>query len=439
MGRTPGAAQLKISDVVGLPPFLEAPWTLLTPTADLSAPVRWVHTIDDPRPAALLQGQEFVLSTLSRFTEDRADLVASLRTYLNDLDSVKTSALAVEVLSDRPQLLQALHAVVEERQSETGGGLPIVLFTEQVRFVDITEHFHRFLVARHVAHESSADSYDPLFEASTHLIGDIAAGQLNSTAEAASRSQVLGMATTAHYRSLVLRFRPRRALVAAERSRAQELVAQAVRAVASRSQTRALAGEAPSKDLGILLALPHGTGDSAESTFCLALRRATEAARAPDSVPAFVITSGNPSSTILGAVSELESAHHIQRSLETILPRSEHFSGLGDAAADRGYWKASDLGSLGLLARLNDPEAARWFVAAQLGQVRGPSAPELRSLIRALASPTGTKAELASQLGISRPTLYSRMRRLERLIGRKLNDDVLQALHLALLVEDLHC
>lgn len=439
MGRTPEAAQLRVSDVVGLPPFLEAPWTLLTPAADLSAPVRWVHTIDDPRPAALLQGQEFVLSTLSRFTEDRTDLVASLRTYLNDLDSVQTSALAVEVLSERHRLLQALHTVVEERRSGTDRGLPIILFTEQVRFVDITEHFHRFLVARHIAHESSTDSYDPLFEASTHLIGDIAGGQLDSAEEATQRSQMLGMATTADYRSLLLRFRPTLTLTAAEKSRAHELVAQAVRAASSRSQTRVLTGESPSKDLGILLALPHGAGDSAESTFCTALRHATDAARAPDALPAFVIASGNPSSTIRGAVAELESAQHVLRSLETILPRSERFPGLGDAAADRGYWKASDLGALGLVARLDDPEAARWFVSAQLDRLRGSGAAELRPLIRALASPTGTKAELASQLGISRPTLYSRMRRLERLMGHKLDDEVLQALHLALLVEDLHC
>lgn len=438
MGHAEKVAQLRVSDVVELPPFLETAWTLLTPQADLSRPVRWVHTIDDPRPAALLQGQEFVLSTLSRFTEDRTDLVPSLHTYLEDLDSVQASALTVEVLENRPRLLQALRTVVHERQAGSTRALPILLFSEQVKFVDITEHFHRFLVARHIAHESTTESYDPLFEASTQLIGDIAGGQIDSMEQAAQRAQVLGMAPNAQYRSLVLRFRPTRRLSAADRSRAQELTAQTVRAVASRSPTRALAGATASGDVAILLALPHRDDEAAESTFCTALKNAADDLRSPEFIPAFIIASGTPSSTIVGAVSELDSARHVLRSLEPILPRADQFPGFADAAAERGCWKASDLGVLGLLARLEDPEAVRWFVASQLGNIHGPTAPELRALIRALASPTGTKAQLAAQLGISRPTLYSRMRRLERLLGRPLTDGTLQALHIALLLEDLY-
>lgn len=431
-------AQLRVSEVLGLPPFLETAWELLTPQADLARPVRWVHTIDDPRPAALLQGQEFVLSTLSRFTEDRTDLVPSLHAYLDELDSVHASALTVEVLENRPRLRQALQAVVAARQSAPAQTLPIILFSGQVRFVDITEHFHRFLVARHIARESTAETYDPLFEASTHLIGDIEGGQLDSTKEAAQRAQVLGMAATDQYRSLVLRFRPTRRLSAVDRARAQELTARTVRAVASQSRTRALAGATPSNDVGILLALPRYADETAESDFCLALRNAADDVRSPDFIPEFVVASGQPRSSILRAVAEMETAHHVLRSLEVILPRADRFPGFGRAAGDRGYWRASDLGVLGLLARLEGPDVARWFVTAHLGNLRNSIGPELRSLISALASPTGTKAELAAQLGISRPTLYSRMRRLERLIGRQLNDEALQGLHAALLLQDLY-
>lgn len=129
MSPTEGALSLRASDVVGLPPFLETAWEIITPHADLSRPVRWVHAVDDPRPAGLLQGQEFVLSTLSRFTEDRQDLLPALRRYVADLDSVQASALAVEVLADRPRLREALQTLAAQRQADRARELPILLLS----------------------------------------------------------------------------------------------------------------------------------------------------------------------------------------------------------------------------------------------------------------------------------------------------------------------
>ena len=430
--------QLKVADVLGLPPFLETPWETLTPQANLSRPVRWIHAIDDPRPAALLQGQEFVLSTLSRFTEDTVDLLASLRRYVNELVSVEASALAVEVLSDRPRLREALQTLSAELRSNSNEGLPIFLFDRQVRFVDITEHFHRFLVARLIAQESTTESYDPLFEVSTQLIRDVMEGRTDSAEEVSHRAQVMGLAGEASYESLVLRFSTADRLSAAELARAQQLTAQAARTVAARSHVRALVGETPAEDLGILLAMPQQADRSAESQFCLALQHAVEDTRSSGQVPSFVIAAGQSTPSILEAVIELASAQQVLHSLDTVLPRAERFPGLAEDAAVRGFWRASDLGVLGLLARVEDPAAIKWFVSSQLDSLNGPAGPELRELIRALASPTRTKVEVAADLGISRPTLYARMYRLQRLIGRRLNDEVIRALHLALILEDLH-
>lgn len=430
--------QLRVADVLGLQSFHEAHWEMLTPRADVSSPVRWVHAIDDPRPAALLQGQEFVLSTLSRFTEDAEDLIGPLRAYVEELDTVEASALAVEVLPDRPRLLEALRALAAERGTPSADSLPMVLFTEQVRFVDITEDFHQSLMAQHLAQEPSADAADPLFEVSTQLIRDVIGGHLTSAEQAAQRGQPLGVSGAAQYRTLVLRFRSGGRISPAERTRAKELIVQAVRTALTESSSKALVGQIASKDIGIVLALAPGRQTAPETDFCLALEHAVARTRGSGLVPAFDVASGEPRSTLLRAITELESAQQVLRSLGTILPRADRFPRIGHSAAERRYWRASDLGVLGLLARVEDQEAVEWFHSAQLGRLRGvDDTQELCEMIRALASPTSTKSEVAAVLGISRPTLYSRIRRVERLLGRELDDDLIRTLHAALLVEDL--
>lgn len=435
-----GPQQPTVAEVLSLPPFFNAEWELLTPTAELTRPVRWVHTIGVPRPASLLRGHEFVLSTLPRFSEDREDLLPALRSYLEDLDSVNASALAVEVFEDRPHLLEALRTLVAQRSAyETGtASLPIILFRAEVRFVEITEHFHRYMIARQHSAADTTEAHDPLFEASTQFIRDLSGGRDSTDKAAENRAQVLGMAGAAHYRSLVLRFRTPSPLSAAERSHAQQLTARTIRATASRLRIRALVGEAAAADLAIVLALGAEPDGTEESSFCRAVSHAAGEVSAPDFIPDFIISAGEHSSNVADAVAGLSAAHQVLRSLEVILPRAARCPGFGSAAGARGYWKAEDLGVLGLLARVQEPELISWFTSAQLGRLRGPEAPALRELIRALASPTGTKAELAAALGISRPTLYARMHRLERTLGRPLDADTLTALHLALLLEDLH-
>ena len=434
------AHQLSVSEVLSLPPFFDTEWELLTPAADLSQPVRWVHTIGVPRPASLLRGNEFVLSTLPRFTEDRDDLLPTLRTYLEDLDSVHASALAVEILDDRPRLLETLRELVDHRCSDGPSAmrLPIILFKAEVRFVEITEHFHRSLVAQQHPPHSESGAHDPLFEASTQFIRDVLGGRDSTDHAANDRARVLGMAGAAHYRSLVLRFKTPSPLSTSERTHAQQLTAKTIRATASRSKVRALVGETASHDLAILLALPESPARPEESSFCRAVSHAAGQASAPDFIPDFIISAGEPSTNVADAVTELIAAQQVLCSLETILPRAAQFPRFGSNAAARGYWKVDDLGMLGLLAQVQDPELINWFTSAQLGRLRGPEAPALRELIRALASSTGTKAELAAELGISRPTLYARIHRLERILGRPLEGETLTALHMALLLEDLH-
>ncbi|HIW98551.1 MAG TPA: PucR family transcriptional regulator [Candidatus Nesterenkonia stercoripullorum] len=430
--------QLQVLDLLELPTFLETPWELLTPQADLSRFVRWVHTIDVPRPSALLKGQEFVLTTLTPFTETREDLAESLTLYLDDVNSAQISALAIEILPERPRLLEALRAVVAQRCAEGRETLPIVLFSQQVRFVEITEHFHRLLIARQADRESDSEPYDPLFEVSSHLIRDIVGGSLTTNDEASARARALGVPSASRFRSLCLRFLPSTPLSSTGRAHAEKAVIAAARRAASRCHVSALIGATSSRDISIVFAPPESAKQDAATAFSLALRTEVSERREPAFIPPFLLSAGQPCSTFISAVSELKSAGHVLSSLEAVLPRADRFPGFADAADQRGYWKAHDLGALGLLTQLSPPETLAWYTSAQLGPLNLAAAPELRPLIHALASPTKTKAEVAAELGISRPTLYAHIQRLERLLGHTLDDHTLLALHLALLIQDIH-
>lgn len=430
--------QLQVLDLLDLPTFLETSWELLTPQADLSGFVRWIHTIEVPRPSTLLKGQEFVLTTLAPFTEAREDLAESLMLYLDDVASAQISALAIEILPDRPHLLDAIRTVVAQRSREIRETLPIILFTREVRFVEITEHFHRLLITRQADRDSDTEPYDPLFEVSTHLIRDVIGGSLATDDEAVTRARALGVTTSTHFRSLCLRFMPATPLSSVERTHSDKAIVAAARKAASRCHLSALVGATPSGDIGVVFAVPEPSKQDAASAFSSAIRAEASEGREPAFIPPFLLAAGEPCASFSSAVSELEAAGHILSSLEVVLPRADRFPGLADAADKRGYWKAHDLGALGLLTQLSTPATLAWYTSAHLGSLNRAATPELRPLIQALASPTKTKAEAAAELGISRPTLYAHIQRLERVLGHTLDDHTLHALHLALLVQDLH-
>ncbi len=84
-----------------------------------------------------------------------------------------------------------------------------------------------------------------------------------------------------------------------------------------------------------------------------------------------------------------------------------------------------DLGTLGLLLALGDDAALRRFCDAVLGDIERAEprfAPALLASADALIGAGGRWADAASALGVHRHTLRYRMRRLEELTGRRLDD-----------------
>lgn len=424
----------------------------------------------------MLQGGELVLSTLPRLDERRENLTELLRVYLGELDAVEAAALAVEVLPDRPRLLAALHTITAERERErhdaASRSMPVLLFERVVRFVEITEAVHRELVSRQLGH-SRPDTLqqDPLLSATTNLLDDLAAPGGLPESETAARAMALGMPAES------LPGRPSPAptftalLVRGETTAGAGpepgplgTLASLIRETAAKLRIPVLVGSRSGAALSVLVA------NADPARLCLAVRDEAARRRSRELVPRYIIAAGQLEGrdhvTLRESPRALSHAEEVSASASLVLERSSALplgsgatgmvgasgsaGAVGGAAAggvvpdavrERGFWTAKDLGLKGLLVHLtSSPQsqaAVGWFLDHHLAPLSGPNSTEMRELVRATARSGGNKAALARDLGISRPTLYARLDRLERALGAPPEGEALTLLQTALVLEEL--
>ncbi len=101
--------------------------------------------------------------------------------------------------------------------------------------------------------------------------------------------------------------------------------------------------------------------------------------------------------------------------------------------------RRADLGARGLLWRLREHPSVGEYVEDQLGPVRRGAPPHADDLLllRQYLAAGGSLTRLSRATGASRPSLYARVQRLARRIGRDLGDpEVRTSLHLAVLAHD---
>ncbi|MCC5675331.1 PucR family transcriptional regulator [Kocuria rhizophila] len=142
----PDPAALTVGGVAALEPFRRGNPQLLSERASAATglPVRWVHVIETSDATGLLEGGEFVLSTVrildAALAEGRGDEAAAA--FLDGIEKAGAVALAVEVLSGREPVVRVLRAAAAHRE------LPVYLLSRQVRFVAVTQEAHRRIAAR---------------------------------------------------------------------------------------------------------------------------------------------------------------------------------------------------------------------------------------------------------------------------------------------------
>ncbi|WP_439956945.1 PucR family transcriptional regulator [Nocardia miyunensis] len=264
-------------------------------------------------------------------------------------------------------------------------------------------------------------------QAQTGLIEDMVAGRVIDEQEAVARAATLGLARRARYVPISVRV----AAVSepdpvARQRRAATLLDAADHGVAlSRATALSAADE---QQLTLILGLGRdGELDLRLEQVCAAV--AAELRRA-DGVQRIAVGVGADSESLLDAARELAHAAHVAEialSLESTVPRS--------------FYRSGDVRLRGLLSLIRNEPGVQRFAETELSALlrydirhRGDLTPTLRRFLDL----AGNKTELARRMNISRPALYDRLARIERILGVDLDDgEIRTSLHTALLIRDL--
>jgi purine catabolism regulator len=513
----------------------------------LDRPVRWVHAIEFADAARLLRGGELVLTTGIALPDEEALIGA----YVAGLAGVGVSALAVELGRKYTGGLPA--AFVTAAQDR---GLPLVVFTREVPFVEITEAVHALIIDDQLEQLRASARLHEVFT-DLAVAGAGPAGVLREAALLAGRPLILEdlshhvlacepagtdpAALLADFgaRSAAVPSSPRTAyypgpgwLVTTVGARGEDwgrvvlvcdgppapvdtvLVERAATTLALgrllARQQESLERQAHRTLISILLAQPGADPDEMAAR-CRALgvpvtgrQLITAVIRSPDGgagllaqarvldlaealadacrterIPALVgslddvragallsVSAGaDPEQVLAGvcAAARLALARLARRPYG--MPSGEPVVGVGtpaasmrearrsllearqvaDAAADapreqdgRFFYRLADLRLRGLLSLLGGDARLATFVDRELGPLRDYDAAhgtDLTGVLAAYLAAGGNKAEAAARAHLARPTLYERLRHIERILGVSLDSaESRTSLHVALLV-----
>jgi PucR family transcriptional regulator, purine catabolism regulatory protein len=129
---------LTVRDILRFDVFQQAEAEVVAGAAGLDRRVRWVHLSDVPDIASLLQGGELLLTTgMGLSSED-----ALQRRYIRELAEVGVAGLVIGVRRTSRQIPEALIRESDARQ------VPLIVFQQEVRYVEITEAVHSTIINR---------------------------------------------------------------------------------------------------------------------------------------------------------------------------------------------------------------------------------------------------------------------------------------------------
>lgn len=194
--------------------------------------------------------------------------------------------------------------------------------------------------------------------------------------------------------------------------------------VLASTRNSALAAALQTGQVAVLLALPaRMLEDSVLERLCGDLAERSAAAAEPLRWTAGV---GRARSALADAAAGLDEAAHVAQTAGTM------------PGSGKRYFRSTDVRLRGLLALLREDSRAVSFAAAELRGILAEGAEEDLALLQRFLDCGGNKTELARSGFLSRPTLYSRLERLEAKLGVSLNDpESRTSLHVALLLRQL--
>lgn len=259
------------------------------------------------------------------------------------------------------------------------------------------------------------------------LVGDLRRGRITDESEATARAHALGLRPTLTYVPMAARLRETSGVdavvVQQRRVRVGDALMHAIRSAGHTGLSLAH----DDGQIDVILA-PQRTNSQTNSPgsdlepLCTAIRK--EVMRV-EGVLDCVIGVGPESSRLVDAASGLGQAGHV----------AEVAMSMGEG---RSLYRAADLRLRGLVSLIRSDPRVQAFAETELAGLlahRAKHGDEAFELLRTFLQLGGNKTELAKRLHVSRPTLYSRLDTLRRIVGVDLDDaESRTSLHVALLV-----
>lgn len=265
-------------------------------------------------------------------------------------------------------------------------------------------------------------------QAQTGLVDDLVTGRVTDERDAVALAAALGLARRARYVPLAVEV----AAAAesdplAQQRRTAALLDATLHGVALARATALAAPDHGTRVTVVLAVSRSGDLDAALTKVCSAvlaeIRRVAGVERA-------VIGVGGESDSLLDTARELAQAAHVA---EVALALA--------VSTPRPFYRSGDVRLRGLLSLIRDEPGVQRFAETELSALLRHDirhATDLTPTLRHFLDLAGNKTELAKRLNISRPTLYDRLARIERILDVDLDDgETRTSLHTALLIRDL--
>jgi purine catabolism regulator len=259
--------------------------------------------------------------------------------------------------------------------------------------------------------------------------------------EAAVRARALGVPVNGRQLiAVVIRLRDPGPGLSAQ---AQVLAAADAMADACRAErVPAIVGSLDDARAGALLSLDsRASADEALTAVCRRIRQLLSRPAVQPAAGQQVIAAGSVAESMADARRSFIEAQQVADAAaadpEVFGPLAGAPAASGPPSAGRPFYRLADLRLRGLLQLLRGDPRVQGFAERELGKLLGYDADHgtaLTAVLAAYLEAGGNKAEAAQRAHLARPTLYERLRQIERLLGVSLDSaESRTSLHVALL------